>query len=393
MAAGGAGSTQPQCPDYVPYSVAFPGQDGGPPPAGAPQPGAWYVDLAPREPPRAWPPACSGSPPARRPAPRRPIRRRSAPRRPASSSFPSPSLALSPATTGYVNLAEWLWIDPSIWHPFTTTAQACNAGGCTTATATATPAYVTWNTGDGSTVTCNGPGTAYNPALRPPPSRRPARTPTPTTSAGQPTPNGNPNDAAFPITATVTWTVRLVGPQRFGRLACPASPPEATDLAEGRPDRIREQLRNWSSDGHHHRPHRPAPTRPAFAAPPETERRRPAPVHRHPPAPPLADRPRRRSGARLRRGGRSGVPVVGQTGVESSWRRRTSPPAPCSPPAISPPRPSPPRATSRRCRPPARRALVGQQLDTPVYAGQVMVKPDAVDHTPARRRVNRWSAC
>ena len=77
----------------------------------------------------------------------------------------SPSLVLSPSNSGYVNLAEWLWIDPSIWHPFTTTAQACNAGGCTTASATATPAYVTWSTGDGSTVTCNGPGTAYNTAL------------------------------------------------------------------------------------------------------------------------------------------------------------------------------------------------------------------------------------
>ena len=93
--------------------------------------------------------------------------------------LPIPTLTLSPAATGYVNLAEWLWIDATVWHSLSTTAQACNAGGCVTATATATPAYVTWDTGDGSTVTCNGPGTPYDPALPATPSRRPARTPTP----------------------------------------------------------------------------------------------------------------------------------------------------------------------------------------------------------------------
>ena len=128
----------------------------------------------------------------------------------------SPSLVLSPSSTGYVHLAEWLWIDPSIWHPFTTTAQACTAGGCTTASATATPAYVTWSSGDGATLTCNGPGTAYNTAL-PATSQSTYCSHTYTeTSAGQPTPNGNPNDAAFPITATVTWTVRWTGPAGSG---------------------------------------------------------------------------------------------------------------------------------------------------------------------------------
>jgi hypothetical protein len=124
----------------------------------------------------------------------------------------SPSLVLSPSNSGYVNLAEWLWIDPSIWHTLSTTAQACNAGGCTAATATATPAYVTWNTGDGSTLTCNGPGIVYNTAL-PADAQSSACTHTYTqTSAGQPSPDGKPNDAAFGVTATVTWTVAWAGP-------------------------------------------------------------------------------------------------------------------------------------------------------------------------------------
>src|ERR1700686_1990060 len=41
----GGGAAQQHCPDYVLYSVAVPGAEGGPPPTGAVQPGAWYVDL------------------------------------------------------------------------------------------------------------------------------------------------------------------------------------------------------------------------------------------------------------------------------------------------------------------------------------------------------------
>ena len=210
---GGASTVStPPCPDYVPYSTAFPGADGGPPPAGSTQPGAWYVDLcatgtvvtqglgvvwfttgqAPTVPPPD--PSAVGAQAA------------------SQLQLPDPSLVLSPTGTGYVNLAEWLWIDPSIWHPFTTSAQACNAGGCVTATATATPAYVTWNTGDGSTLTCNGPGTAYNSAISASAQSTSCSHTYTTTSASQPAPSGNPNAAAFTVTATVTWMVAWSGP-------------------------------------------------------------------------------------------------------------------------------------------------------------------------------------
>jgi hypothetical protein len=141
--------------------------------------------------------------------------------------LPEPSLTLSPATTAYVNLAEWLRIDPSVWHSFTTSAQACTAGGCTTASATATPSYVTWSTGDGSTVTCNGPGTAYNEAIPADAQSTSCSHTYTTTSAGQPTPDGNPNDAAFPVTATVTWTVAWSGPDGSAG-ALPSLTTEAT---------------------------------------------------------------------------------------------------------------------------------------------------------------------
>ena len=134
-------SAQPQCPDYVPYSVAIPWcGDGGPPPAGAVQPGAWYVDLCARGQSKGiatgvqW--FATGQAPGTPPPDPATVGAQAA----SELQLSSPSLALSPSSTGYVNLAEWLSVAPSIWHPFTTSAQACNAGGCTTATATATPA-------------------------------------------------------------------------------------------------------------------------------------------------------------------------------------------------------------------------------------------------------------
>ena len=215
--ASGAGSdaggvVAPHCPDYVPYSVAIPGGVGGPPPAGAVQPGAWYVDLCSVGNAQGiatgvqW--FATGQAPTIAPPDPATVGAQAA----SELQLPTPSLALSPVTTGYVNLAEWLSVTPSIWHLLTTTAQACNPGGCTAATATATPAIVTWNTGDGSVVTCNGPGTAYNPDLSANEQSTSCSHTYTTTSAGQPDPDGNPNDGAFMVTAAVTWTVAWSGP-------------------------------------------------------------------------------------------------------------------------------------------------------------------------------------
>jgi len=209
---GGGGVAPRHCPDYVPYSVAVPGGVGGPPPPGAAQPGAWYVDLCSVGNAQSiaqglqW--FATGQAPSIAPPDPATVGAQAA----SELQLPTPSLALSPVTTGYVNLAEWLSVAPSIWHLFTTSAKACNAGGCTTATATATPAIVTWSTGDGSVVTCNGPGAAYNPGLSASEQSTKCSHTYTTTSAGQPDPNGNPNDGAFTVTAAVTWTVAWSGP-------------------------------------------------------------------------------------------------------------------------------------------------------------------------------------
>ncbi len=216
---GGGGTTTPvqTCPHYVPYSTEFPGSDGGPPPAGETEPGAWYVDTCASGSATGegtgvvWLATGQGAPTVAPPAPAVAGALAASELR-----LPSPTLTVSPSTRGYVNLAEWLWIAPGVWHSFSTTARACNAGGCVAATASATPVSVTWDTGDGSTVVCDGPGTPYDADL-PVTGQSTACSHTYTTSSlGQPSPDGNPNDAAFPITASVAWTVTWAGPDGSG---------------------------------------------------------------------------------------------------------------------------------------------------------------------------------
>jgi hypothetical protein len=119
-----------------------------------------------------------------------------------SITLPSPVIRTDPAGTSYVNLSTWFWVAPSAWHPFTATARA----GSVSATATATPIRVEFSTGDGGSVTCTGPGTPYR-------SDEPSSTQSTCShdyklpSIGQESLDGNPNNAAYLLTATITWSV------------------------------------------------------------------------------------------------------------------------------------------------------------------------------------------
>ena len=130
--------------------------------------------------------------------------------------LPVPQPGVNPSPRAVVNLPEWLWIDPSIWHPVSVTDSA----GGVSATATAVPVSVTWTMGDGGDLVCDGPGTPYVVQL-------PAATQTTAcsytyraSSASQPSPDGDPNDAAYEVTATVTWNVtwHAVGTEGGGSL-------------------------------------------------------------------------------------------------------------------------------------------------------------------------------
>jgi len=116
--------------------------------------------------------------------------------------LPSPTTHFNPAGFSVVNLATWLWIGAGMWHPYAVTATV----GTVSATAVATPESVTWVMGDGGDETCGGPGTPFDPAGPADQSTNCLHTYS-TSSMGQPSPDANPNDGAYPVVATVQWSV------------------------------------------------------------------------------------------------------------------------------------------------------------------------------------------
>ncbi len=122
-----------------------------------------------------------------------------------SLTLPSPVVDLNPSAFSVVNLSSWLWIDPEIWHSFRATASAGNV----TATAVAVPSTVLWTMGDGHSVLCGGPGTPYQPGVPQEAQTTDCSYTYPRSSAGQPSASGDgdSNNGAFRVTATITWTV------------------------------------------------------------------------------------------------------------------------------------------------------------------------------------------
>ena len=120
-----------------------------------------------------------------------------------SLQLPAPLSEFNPPAISVVNLPTWLWIDGGIWHPFSVTASV----GTVSATAVATPTSVTWTMGDGGMTTCDGPGTPY---VAEQPSDQQSTTchyTYLTSSGGQPSGDGNPNDDAYNVVATIDWSV------------------------------------------------------------------------------------------------------------------------------------------------------------------------------------------
>ena len=120
-----------------------------------------------------------------------------------SISLPQPAIRMNPNSFSVVNLPTWLWIDPEFWHAFTASATA----GGVTATATANPESVTWDMGDGHVVVCDGPGTPYQLNIPAAAQQTTCSYTYSDSSIGRTASDGDPNDAAYSITATVTWAV------------------------------------------------------------------------------------------------------------------------------------------------------------------------------------------
>ena len=117
--------------------------------------------------------------------------------------LPSPLIHTDPSGSTFVNLSTWFWVSPDVWHPYTATAHA----GRVVATATATPVQVEFSTGDGGSIVCHGPGTPYDPTKSSSAQSTVCFHAYGSSSAGQPSPDGNPNDAAYVLEAAITWDV------------------------------------------------------------------------------------------------------------------------------------------------------------------------------------------
>jgi hypothetical protein len=119
-----------------------------------------------------------------------------------------PKITTAPrqGASGLVGLPVWLWTpsEAETWGP----ASASASAGGITVTATARASKITWDMGDGTTVTCTTPGTPYTAAkggAASPDCGHVYRT----SSKGRP-------GGAFTVTATTTWTVNWAGGGQTG---------------------------------------------------------------------------------------------------------------------------------------------------------------------------------
>ncbi|MEV7167536.1 ATP/GTP-binding protein [Streptomyces microflavus] len=121
----------------------------------------------------------------------------------ASMKLTGPAVASPRAAGKYVvGMPMWMWADPSP-TTFGPISASATAGGVTV-TATAKVSQTVWAMGDGTTVTCHGPGTPYSPehskAMSPDCGHRYQR-------AASDKPDGR-----YRGTATATWSITWTAP-------------------------------------------------------------------------------------------------------------------------------------------------------------------------------------
>lgn len=79
-----------------------------------------------------------------------------------SVTVPDPVIGTSPqAGSLVVHVPTWLWVEGDWWRGYEATARA----GRVSSTVTADPVRAEWSMGDGSTVTCTGPGVEWAPGM------------------------------------------------------------------------------------------------------------------------------------------------------------------------------------------------------------------------------------
>ena len=118
--------------------------------------------------------------------------------------LPTPTIAANPVGDQLVNLPTWMWLSRG-WGPVSATASVPGVS----VTAVATPTSVSWSMGDGSTVTCTGAGTPFRPGTDP-------KAPSPDCGHTYRTSSASQAGQAFPVIATLHWTVTWSGAGQGG---------------------------------------------------------------------------------------------------------------------------------------------------------------------------------
>ncbi|MFF4189070.1 ATP/GTP-binding protein [Streptomyces sp. NPDC001691] len=109
-----------------------------------------------------------------------------------------PDIASPQAAGRYaVGVPMWLWVNksPTTFGPNTATATA----GAVTVSATAEVASITWTFGDGTSITCNGPGSVYQSSA--------GMKPSPTCGHTFATSSARQAGQKYTVTAKSTWRV------------------------------------------------------------------------------------------------------------------------------------------------------------------------------------------
>ena len=126
--------------------------------------------------------------------------------------LPDPVIRSSPAPGALqlTRLPVWLWVAANVWQPQSKTAQVPGEA----VTATATPVSAAWAMGNGTTVTCQGPGTAYAAGDNPSAASPTCGYTYQASSAGQP-------GGAYKVTVTITWDITWAGAGGAGGVLAP----------------------------------------------------------------------------------------------------------------------------------------------------------------------------
>jgi hypothetical protein len=119
--------------------------------------------------------------------------------------LPAVTIRLNPSGDQLTNLPVWLALDPTSWRSQSATASVPGVS----VTATARPVRAAWSMGDGSTITCTGPGTTWTPGTDPAAASPDCGHVYRKSSAATP-------GAAFVVSVTVTWEVSWAGAGRSG---------------------------------------------------------------------------------------------------------------------------------------------------------------------------------